>query len=315
MPDQEVIAGVYSRTRWRSHESDEPYLIGQLEDETTVQGRADDTALTPGITYEFYGVWKEHPKHGRSFKFSTFVVKIPHSRHGILAYLQKYCDGIGPVVASRIYDRFGADSVKILRTDPRKVFEANVSRTGFTLEKAIAASHALEHMAFLEDAKIGLTNLFHGRGFPGVLVDECVDKWKVRAPEIVTRDPFTLLVHGMSGCGFSRCDKLYTDLGLPPDRLKRQMICLWHALNSDATGDTWTLATLAVDKLKQLVSGTEVRPAKALKLGLRSKWIASHRDSQGILWLAEGERARNERYVAKKVGELLAWTPLDRSLE
>jgi exodeoxyribonuclease V alpha subunit len=310
MSETTTIIGVFERYRWRSHESaEQPYAIGFLEDNTVVQGPCEDGDLVPGVTYEFYGRWHEHPEHGRSFKFTMFATKVPHSRHGIVAYLQKYCHGIGPVTAARLWDSFGGDSVKVLRTSPELV--AALPGVHISLERAQVASRELTRLVAMEDTKIGLTNLFAGRGFPAVLVEECVKKWKVQAPARVTFDPYTLLVNEMSGCGFARCDRLYMDLGLPPERLKRQVICLWHALHADSSGHTWITAEKALERLGQMVSGAKLQRKKAIKIGVRSGWLAKHRDAEGVLWLAEGERAKNEAFVAAKLKELSAWTMAD----
>lgn len=315
MPQQEIISGVYKNTRWRSLDDESPYIIGYLEDKTCVKGRITDGDMQPGILYEFYGEWTEND-HGKAFAFKQYVVKVPHSREGIIAYLQRYCDGIGPVVAARIVDRWQHDSVRVLRMTPEIVAETPaLARVGFTLEKAINASKQLEQMSFLEDVKIGLINLFHGRGFPHTLVEDCAKKWGLLAPNRIKHDPFTLLVNGMSGCGFARCDRLYCDLGLPPDRLKRQMICLWHCLNADSSGNTWRPQEDVFNQLRGLISGAKLQPKKALALGLRSRWIARHIDSEGKEWLAEGERARAERYVATRLNLLRQWTTLNDTTE
>lgn len=312
MSNAESHTGVFDRYRWRSASGAAPYIIAHLEDGTTVQGPAGDGDLVPGISYEFYASgsgrgWQEHPAHGRSFKFSMYVVKIPHARHGIIAYLQKYGVGIGPVVATRIWDKFGPDSVKILRTNPKEVVAAKEIGRYFPLEKAEESAKELAYIADLEDTKIGLTNLFAGRGFPTALVEQCVSKWRILAPLRITRDPFTLLVNDMAGCGFARCDRLYIDLGLAPDRLKRQMICIWHSLHADSSGNTWVTADTAVQRLRQLVSGARLNPKKAIRLGLRSGWLAKRRDEAGVLWLAEGQRAEDEAFVAQQVKLLGTW--------
>lgn len=304
----ETLIGVFDRVRWRSPEGD--YVIGYLESKQAVQGPVpDEDALVPGITYEFYGKWTEHPDHGPSFRFTLFTTKVPHSRHGIVAYLMKYARGVGTVVAGKLWDAFGADAVKILRTEPAKAVSVPEVGRWLSLEKAEQAAAVLQSIADLEDTKIGLTNLFAGRGFPAILVEECVERWRILAPQRIQRDPYTLLVHGMSGCGFARCDRLYTDLGLPPGRLKRQVICLWHALHSDSSGHTWVKATVALERMAQLVSGAELKPKKAILLGCRARWLARRRDEGGVLWLAEGERARHEAHVARKLSELSAWQP------
>jgi hypothetical protein len=306
---QTTFVGVFDRVKWRASD-DSNRIIGLCECGTAIIGVAEEGDLVPGLTYEFYGVASEHESYGRQFKFNLFTQKEPHSRHGIIAYLQKYAPNIGPAIAIRLWDAFAGDAVKVLRTQPELAIKAPNVGKFLTLEKAQEASAVLRRIAELEDTKIELTNLFNGRGFPGSLVEECIDKWRILAPARIRRDPFCLLVEGFSGCGFARCDRLYVDLGLPPERLKRQMICLWHVLHEDSSGHTWIPADVAVNRLGQLVSGAALKTKKAILLGCRSGWLARKRDSEGRLWLAEGKRAEAEQFVAEKLIELSEWEPL-----
>lgn len=305
MPPPQSIVGTFERVRWTSPEGN--FLIGYLEDGSLVKGRAESGELVPGLVYQFYGKgWSEHPQHGRQFNFSQFMLKEPLSRHGVTTYLERYAAGVGPVVAAKLWDLYGQDAVKVLRMQPEAVAELVPH---LTVEKARIASQQLKEIADVEDTKIQLTSLFAGRGFPGVLVDECIGKWGILAPSRIRRDPFCLLVEKMPGCGFARCDRLYIDLGLPADRLMRQVTCLWNILRSESSGHTWLDAELALVKLEGDIGSAKVKRKKAVVWGRRAGWLATHRDEDGKLWLADAERAASERFVAAKTAELLQWEP------
>lgn len=307
MPQLESIIGVFDRVRWQSpDDSDRAFIIGFLEDGTVVLGSAADGELTPHLTYQFYGRWEDHAEHGRQFKFQQFVQHVPHSREGIVAYLTRNAPHVGPATATRLFDAFGAEAVKVLRTQP--MMAAMATNGTLSVDNAHKAAEVLADLVELEDTKIQLVNLFAGRGFPAALVDECIEKWRILAPARIKRDPYCLMVEGLTGCGFARCDRLYMDLGLPPDRLKRQMICLWHVLHSDSSGNTWVEATTALTRLGEMIAGTRLQKKKAAKLGIRSGWLAKYRDVNGVLWFADGERGRDEEFVAKKLIQLAHWT-------
>jgi hypothetical protein len=296
------LVGVLDRIRWRSPDS--PWLLASLEDGTTITGNAAEGELFPGITYQFFGAWEEHSKFGKQFKFVQFVKQEPHSRHGLVCYLVRYAPGVGAGIAGQLFDKFGSLAVQVLRTQPEAAAR-EVPR--LTLTKAKEASECLKRLAALEDTKIELTNLFAGRGFPGRLVDDVIRKAGILAPAIIRRNPFWLLVNGFGGCGFARCDRLYSDLGLPQDNLKRQVICLWHLLR-DAKGNmghTWVDGRAAWRRLAEAVGGVEVNVSRAVRLGERSGWIARRVDAAGAEWLAEGKRAANESFLAGRIRELL----------
>lgn len=299
----EELTGIYETTRWRAKD-DSNYTIGLLDDGIAVCGTAEEGALIPGCSYLFRGRWDESAKFGKQFKFVQFVQREPASRHGLVHYLARYAPGIGPVIAGQLYDAFGGEACKVLRTKPELAVSA---APRLTIERAHAAARALQALAALEETKIELTNLFAGRGFPGLLVDACCEKWGILAPRRVRRDPFTLLVNKLPGCGFLRCDRLYMDLGHNPGKLKRQMICLWHALNSDTSGNTWIPESQAIAALEAAVSGAKLKPEKALALGVRARWLARLEHGQER-WIADYERAKSERELAEQLIAMGAMT-------
>lgn len=304
MASLESITGVFDRVRWMSPEGD--FVIAFLSDGRVVKGRIREPGeLTPGLTYEFYGK-RSTNDHGEQFEFKQFLLKQPHSKEGIIAYLTRYAPHVGPAVASNLWDAFGPEAVKVLRINPEQAVAAS---RYLTLEKAHLAAAALKEIAAVEDTRIELTNLFAGRGFPYSLINECIDKWGILAVARVKRDPFVLLVEEMPGCGFARCDRLYADLGLPLERLKRQVICLWNVLHSDTSGHTWIDAEHAFGELGRAIGGVKVARVKATKMGCRAGWLARRRDENGKLWLAEGKRAEDEKNVAERLNLLRGWTP------
>lgn len=275
--------------------------------EFRIKGRDDDCGLLPGLEYRIFGRWGEHPKHGPQFEFRQFVKSEPHSRHGLIHYLRRYAPGIGPALSGRLFDRYGSDAVLILRTEPER---AAAEIHGLRIDIAKDAAAALVPLAEFEETKIELTDLLAGRGFPHKLVDQCIKAFGILAPQRIKRDPFTLLVRGFSGCGFNRCDRLYMELGNDPTRLKRQMICAWHALKSDSSGNTWFPIRTAVDAIVRNVGGVgELRVKRALRLGQRSGWLRMRNDGPGgkggAWWVAEGRSGWNERVLAMCIGELM----------
>lgn len=270
----------------------------------TLKGNDDQGELIPGMPYRFFGRWDQHHKHGWQFQFRQFVKCEPHSRFGVARYLARYAPGIGHVLANRLFDLYGTDACKVLRMEPDR---AAAECKGLCRERAEGAAAALREIVELEDTKIELTNLFAGRGFPGALIDQCIKRWGILSPKRIARDPFTLLVNDMPGCGFSRCDRLYLDLGLNPARLKRQAICAWHVLHSDSTGHTWFPLEVVKRGLMQHVGGVSPNVKRAVKLAIRAGWLSVKQDDAGSWWFAEAGKARNERLLAEQITELSQW--------
>jgi exodeoxyribonuclease V alpha subunit len=280
-------------------------LVGRLASGEVVRGRVEDRGdLEEGLSYRFVGRWDEHPRFGRQFAFSAFVVHAPHGRAAVIKYLTRFAANVGRKTAERLYDLYGADAAAVLAREPERV-----AGDGLMTEAQVhEAAASLRELADQQVTLIDLLGLFDGKGFSHALAHACFAKWGVQAPAVVQRNPFALLVARMPGCGFCRCDALWLDLGLPPQRLKRQALAAWHFLNGGPSGHTWRPADAVANAIRE-GTGDGARPRSAVALGLRARLLARRRDGDGVLWLAEGRRARNEATVANRVRELLAAPP------
>lgn len=291
--------GQLSDIRWQDTESGA--VIAQLRDGVVVSGRTDDSGFDIGQQYRFLGSWTEHPKYGPQFKFSTYCVIEPASRFGSIRYLVEHCDGIGEKRAAALYDAYGGEAVKVLRTQPERVVQDGI----VTEEVAQQAASALSEMVALEGTKIELHELFGKRGFPvSSLMKAVIRTWGAKAPQAVRKNPFTLMVNGMPGCGFKRCDNLYVELDYDRCALKRQMLSGWHSLRTDGTGHTWFPIEHAVRAINEAI-GACAQPQKAVRLGIRARWLRHFRDSAKKLWVAERQKAANEQTVADGIARLM----------
>jgi exodeoxyribonuclease V alpha subunit len=277
------------------------FVIAVLRDGATVKGKVDIAGFTRGMIYRFLGRWMDDKKYGPQFRFDTYIELTPAGKVGILKYLTKLCDGIGEKSAERLWSKYGSDAVKILREDPNQV----VADGMLSREIATLAAEELEKASALEGTKIDLFDLFAGRGFPAdSLIHRCVCVWGARAPAVIRRDPFTLMVRELPGCGFKRCDKLYVELGKNPTRLKRQMLACWHSIRFAGNGHTWYPVEHAVRHVRENI-GVGADPVRAVKLGIRSKWLRHRRDHINKLWIAESDKAHNEQTIADGIARLM----------
>lgn len=280
------------------------YTIASLADGRTAKGTTDPDNFAIGDTYRFLGRWDDgDEKYGPFFRFETYTRHEPATREAVIRYLTKTCDGIGEKTAARLYDQYGAETCKVLRTFPAKAILDGLLKDDVAME----AADALEKIAAYEETKLALFGMFDGRGFPGTLIDRCIETWGVKAPDAIRRNPFTMLVRRLPGCGFKRCDRLWLDLKLPRNALKRQMICGWAEVRrkTESEGDTWHRDLVFTDEIRRNVT-PPIAAERALALGIRAGWLASRTDKYNRLWVAEARKARNERDVARHAARLLA---------
>ena len=275
------------------------FTIVVLKDSMSARGRDEAGELAVGQTFRFLGRWEHHERYGPQFRFDTFVIHEPATRAAVVHYLVKLCDDIGERKASRLWAAYGADTCRVLREQPdRPVADGILSQA-----VADAAAEELRKASEYESTKLDLYAIFAGRGFPGTLIDAAISTWGAKAATIIRRNPFALLVNELPGCGFKRCDKLFIDRGGNPAALKRQLLCMWNDVRTNSVGHTWHKVERLIDTLRSTVPGG-VDPVRALRMGLRAKWLAKHRDSDGQLWIAEHEKATDELKIAQAVVRL-----------
>ena len=95
--------------------------------------------LSTGESVKLTGTWITHTEYGRQFKAERVERLLPQSVGAIYSYLASgVIFGIGESTARRIVDRFGADSLDVLRNTPQLLAEIK----GISLRKAEAMSEA-----------------------------------------------------------------------------------------------------------------------------------------------------------------------------
>jgi exodeoxyribonuclease V alpha subunit len=247
------------------------------------------------VSYRFFGVWAFHDVFGPQFRFEAFVPCDEQGEMGTIAFLERSGLGISRQQAKEMFRAYGNDAIKVLREDPARV----ANQIGISWETSMSASTRLMGESKLLPARLELFQLFAKRGFPRGAVDDCLQKWGMRAPTIVKKNPFRMLTAGITGAGFKRTDKLYLDGGGNPYRLKRQLLAGWHRLHNSQDGDTW-VSKGAVSKaiLEEIGGFANLQIDRAIALGIRAGWLLEKVSSDGTAWYAERFKARAEQRLS-----------------
>jgi hypothetical protein len=283
-PRDELVVEVL-RAHWPRAENDFCLITAKDREGETVNlvGSGPRNRLYTNHTYRFFGSgWTEY-RGNKQFRFSDFVEHEPHSRRSVIAYLTNF-PGIGAGIAGALCDVFGPDKVLgTLRQDPA---ECSKRVRRLTPEVARKTSKELQRRVRFEDARLELLDVFDKRGFPGTVIDQCLQIWGPSAARRIRRDPFCLLGAKVSGAGFMRVDRMYQDFGLPLNRQKRVVYLIWHTISRAGNGDTW----LPTDRLRHKVADclTGVDFPRAVEVGRRAGLLAEYHHLFGV-------RERNER--------------------
>lgn len=282
-----------------------------LADGRAVVGEFVEEDFTPGVAYRFLGGWASHPRYGPQFRAESFVFAREQSEVGIVAFLHRSDLGLTKTDARRLWKRYGKEAVEVLRVTPAQVVHDGV----LDADKAKAAGDALDRALDEEPTRLELFELFAGKGIPKGVIRAAIDKWGKRAPAVIRRDPFRLLTNRIAGIGFKRADQLYLDLGHSATRLKRQTLAAWHYLAASSRGDTWERQGPLYAAICKAAGGLMgARFADAIRLGVRSKWLAQRGEGDSA-WVADRGAAVAEERAAKHVLRILkhapAWPEMD----
>ncbi len=115
-----VVEGVLERITYANEETG--YTVARLDtggsgDLLTVVGSL--LGAQPGESLRLEGRWGSHPQYGRQFTVENYTTVLPATIQGIRRYLGSgLIKGIGPVMADRITEYFGLDTLDIIEQEP-----------------------------------------------------------------------------------------------------------------------------------------------------------------------------------------------------
>ena len=169
--------------------------------------------LRPGESLEAEGEWVEHPKFGRQFKVERYVPAYPATVEGIQRYLGSgMIPGIGPVMAERIVERFGAKALEIIDQHPRQLLQVG----GLGRKRVKMIAEAWRQQRQLRDVMVFLQS--HGVGTAHAV--RIYQNYGDAAINTVRADPYAL-ERDIRGIGFQTADEIAEHLGVAKDAPSR----------------------------------------------------------------------------------------------
>ncbi len=216
----------------------------------TVVGRFQ--RLAAGETCRFSGAWQMDKVHGKQFVAETSVPIAPSTVKGIERYLGSgLVSGLGPVMAKRIVDKFGVDTLEILKHHPGRLAEVE----GIGRKRASAIKEALlskqtlhEVMVFLESAEISLT-----------YANRIYKRFGNDAIRVVNDNPYRLASE-VSGIGFVSADKIAAKLGIPKDAAPRVEAGVFYSLEESAKEGHVFMPKQALAEYAASLIGVDISP-------------------------------------------------------
>ena len=181
----------------------------------------------PGETLRLHGRWGAHPQYGRQFVVEDYTTVLPATVQGIRRYLGSgLVKGIGPKLAERIVDHFGADALRVIEEEPARL--AEVPSLGPKRTRLITA--AWEEQRAIKEVMVFL----QGMGVSTSLAVRIYKQYGGASIDVVRTQPYRLAAE-VWGIGFKTADTIAAAAGIPHDSPERVEAGLQYVL-SEATG-------------------------------------------------------------------------------
>ncbi len=222
-----VISGILEKITYSNEESQ--FLVAKLQEEgktglTTIVGNF--SGIHPGESLDLFGEWVYHKRFGEQFRVERFQITLPASLQGIRKYLSSgLIKGIGPVMADRIVDRFGSDTLETIEKRPQTLAEVDgvgPKRVALIVQAWSEHREIKEVMIFLQ-----------GHGVGAAYAAKIYKHYGTQAIPTVRENPYCL-AQDIPGIGFLTADKIAQRLGIGVNSLIRVKAGLVYLLDETA---------------------------------------------------------------------------------
>ena len=224
--EQLVLQGVVGTVIFSNEENGYTVLRLQCEDGQTATVVGIIPQASVGERLSVTGRWSSHPSYGRQFEAEFLERLMPQTEGDILRYLSgRAVKGIGPVLATRIVHRFGADSLRIIESAPEQL--ATISGISKAKAKAISENFRLQSGIRL------LMEFLTAYGLPPELAVQMHRLYGETAKDVLQNDPYLLTEEDLN-CPFAQADRFALAQGIKPGDPRRLEAAILHNLRQAA---------------------------------------------------------------------------------
>ena len=221
--DLEQLRGEVERLVYSSDESG--FTIGRLvvprrRDLVTVIGTMP--GIQPGERLHLRGRWINHPVHGYQFRADSYSSQLPASSNAVRRYLaSSLVKGIGPVLAGRLVDCFGDETLRVIDEQPERLTEA----PGVGPRRVESIRRAWEEQQEIR----GVMLFLQGHGVSAAYSTRIYRTYGQDAVKVVQENPYRL-AQDVRGIGFITADRIARQMGINEHSPHRAQAALEHLL-------------------------------------------------------------------------------------
>ena len=224
----EALQGILERIVFENAETG--YTIGRLSSREypneliTVVGNL--ASANAGESVLLKGMWTNNPKYGKQFQIEGYETVLPATVVGMRKYLGSgLIKGIGPVMAGRIVNRFGMDTVDVIEDAPKKLMQVpgiGKKRVDMIMEAWDAQREVKNVMLFLQSHNVSTTH-----------AAKIYKTYQSDSVPIVRENPYRL-ADDIYGIGFKTADTIAEKLGMEVESPHRVKAGLKYVLSQKA---------------------------------------------------------------------------------
>ena len=224
----EILQGAVAAVVYRNY--DNGYAVLRLNcgggNTVTVVGTIPMPVL--GERLMVTGKWTSHSNFGRQFEAEFLERMLPQTALEIQSYLSsRAIKGIGPVMAARIVEYFGDQTLLVLERDPEKLALV----PGISLEKARNFGAEFRRQAGMRQ----LMEFFALHQLPTELAVRAYKLYGEQTVELLYDDPYLLMDSGLDA-PFNAVDRFAISLGVAGDDPRRIEAGVLFELSYNLTG-------------------------------------------------------------------------------
>ncbi len=249
------------------------------------------------------GRWTRHPKYGEQLEVESFLEILPSTLEGIRRFLASgRIKGIGPVMAKRLIQAFGLETLDIIEYQPKRLRE--IQGIGAATAEKISTSWA-RHRGI---QRIIVFLASHGVA-PGIAV-RLHRRYGESALSVVRENPYRL-AEEVYGVGFLTADRIARKLGLPVDAPERLMAGIVHTLTlASRNGHLFLPRSRCLAEAGTLLDiGDTHSLEEALEALRRENIIVLRPSKDGETAVYKSRFDRAEARVARGISRLLDYRP------
>ncbi len=291
----EEIEGVLSEIIYQNEVNG--YTVGVIETEDeqiTVVGYLP--FIKKGDTLKITGKFVEHRDYGEQFKIETFEKLMPQTLSALEKYLANgNIKGIGPATATKIIEKFGEETIHVLKFEPEKLAQIK----GISKDKAVEISESFvenwevwQIVGFLERFGIGAEN-----------AKKVYDMLGANAIAEIEADPY-ILIDISRGVDFKQIDQMAIKLGIERENQKRVKSGIKYALiKITYNGHCCTLESNLIEYVKTLLNVNEaVIQDGIVNLKVNNEIVVENRNDEKWVYLYSFYKAENQ--IAERILKL-----------